>query len=312
MFPYDYDNNLKVKNKKLIRDTQKQKEYYIEFQSGADTGHEENGIVKGEFVLPKTPQKTPLAILVHGMGDQSRIPCRLIARSLVKRGTACFIPYLTIHSRRMPSSMKKVFPNFSEQQWFDVYRISVIDICQILDWAEKNDDIQGLDLKKTTVIGVSFGGIVSAIAMGIDERIRAGVFITVGGNSSKLSHLSRDRRYQRGYTMTQQEYQEKQSSYNRYLKQVLEKGVENVKAPNRGFLLDPMTYAGELRQRPVLLINAKRDKYIPQEAALDFWEAMGKPPIKWLPSGHTSIWLFTPGIIKTINEFLITSGILGR
>jgi hypothetical protein len=68
-----------------------------------------------------------------------------------------------------------------------------------------------------------------------------------------------------------------------------------------------MTYARYLRDRPLLMINARRDAVIPRQATLDFWEASGRPPIAWLPGGHVSIWLWYPVICRKINRFLRSS-----
>ena len=102
-----------------------------------------------------------------------------------------------------------------------------------------------------------------------------------------------------------------QDSYFEYLDKVSEKGFENVPTDNMSFLTDPLTFASELRGRPILMINALSDKYIPKEAATDLWQACGHPQIKWISAGHTSIWLHYFAIRKTILAFLKSSGIIG-
>jgi fermentation-respiration switch protein FrsA (DUF1100 family) len=52
-----------------------------------------------------------------------------------------------------------------------------------------------------------------------------------------------------------------------------------------------MTFAPYLRERPILMINALWDEFIPRQATLDFWKACGKPDIKWFPAAHATIWL---------------------
>lgn len=304
MSPYNYRDNQPEAELQLIRETSGSLCYAVEFPSACNTGHLENGMVKGEYYRPKVDYKTPLAILVHGMGDHSVIPCRLLARSLLKQGIACFVLYLTTHSRRIPETMRNHLPYLSPDEWFQSYQISVVDIRQAVDWACGRAD---LDRGKMATLGISFGGLVSAIAMGIDRRIKAGVFIVAGGNSEKMTWLSKDSSYRKRYQRTEAEYIDIQNSYAEYLLEVSEKGFENVTPPRRAFLTDPLTFAGSLKGRPIFMINATRDKYFPREAVTEFWQACGQPSIKWIYSGHTSIWLWYPVIRRNIARFLKSS-----
>ncbi len=52
------------------------------------------------------------------------------------------------------------------------------------------------------------------------------------------------------------------------------------------------------------MINAEQDEIIPKQAALEFWEACGKPTLIWLPASHASIYQHTPLIGKEIAGFL--------
>jgi len=303
MNPYNYENSIQGLKFQLVKDTSKFKHYSIKLRSAIDTGYQENSTVMGEFYLPKAEHKVPLAILVHGMGDPSIIPCKLLTQSLLKRGVACFMPYLTIHSKRMPAVMIANLPYLTPAQWFECYRTSVVDIRQVLDWAFTRTE---LDREQVAVVGISFGGFVSAIAMGIDKRIKEGIFITTGGNSNKISWLSKDNKYRRRYKRTIDQHQKIQHEYAVYLMKIAEKGFDNVTSDNQSFLTDPLTFARDLKGRPIQMINALFDKYIPKEAAIDLWQACGQPPIKWIPSGHTSIWLWYPIIRNRIIAFLET------
>ena len=148
--------------------------------------------------------------------------------------------------------------------------------------------------------------------MGIDTRIKASVLIVTSGNSNKMSQLSKAGQYRKRYPRTEAESLNIQKSYARYLKDVSENGFESVTPENQSFLTDPMTFAGYLKGRPILMINALWDKYIPKETVIEFWQACGQPDIKWIPSGHSSIWLWYPAIRKSIEAFLKSSlGIYG-
>ena len=301
MNPYSYINNQPKAELRLKRDTSNSLHYSMRFPSAFNTGYPENSMVRGEYYRPKLRNKTPLVILVHGMGDLSVIPCKLLARPLLRQGIACFVLYLTVHSSRIPEAMGRHLPYLTSEEWFQSYQLSVVNIRQILDWAHSRPE---LDEKQVAVLGISFGGFVSSIAMGVDTRIKTGVFIVTGGNSEKMTWLSKASPYRKRYQRTEAEYLNIQNSYAKYLLEVSEKGFESVTPVRQSFLTDPLTFASYLKGRPVLMLNAAWDKYIPREAVTEFWQACGRPTIKWIPSGHASIWLWYPTIRRHIIGFL--------
>jgi len=301
MNPYSYSKGAFRPNLHLKQATKKWLHYVVDFPTAHPTRYEENNTVWGDYLKPLGVDNAPLAILLHGMGDHSTIPCKLLARTLAKRGRACCILYLVMHSRRMPEVIRKRFPVLTNEEWFESYQISVIDVRQVIDWAGSKAEI---DDKQIAVIGISFGGFISAITMGVDERIRAGVFIVAGGNGEKIARKSQLSIIRKEYKRTEAEYHDLQSSYVQSLAGVTKKGFENVNPIKRGFLIDPMTFAYRLRQRPVLMINALWDEAISREATLDFWEACDKPWITWVPATHTTIWLWYTLISRKIISFI--------
>jgi dienelactone hydrolase len=302
MNPYLYQDNTSKAVTYLSQKTSSWITYSIQFPAGIKTHYIGDNCVKGEYYQPQGVHTTPLVILVHGMGDLSAIPCRLLARALAKRKIACFVLYLVTHSVRVPQSMKNRIRVLTADEWFEIYQLSVTDIRQVIDWASKRSE---LDTREVAVFGISLGGFLSAIAMGIDRRIKAGVIVVSGGNVEKMARLTKNKTYQN--QRSEEEYQQIQRSYADYLTEVAEKGFENVIPPRQSFLTDPLTYASYLRERPVLMMNASRDKYIAQDATLDFWQACGKPTIRWFPTGHSGIWLFYPVIQSQTVSFLKTN-----
>ena len=302
MNPYNYSSGELHVNLQLKQTTPRWLRYTVDFPTAHPTRYEKNNTVLGEYFQPRdTVYTTPLVILLHGMGDESLIPCKFLARALAKKGIACFVLRLVFHSSRMPETVKKRLRNLTADEWFEGYRISVIDVRQVIDWASSRSEINE---EQIAVIGISFGGFTSAITMGIDKRIKAGVFIVSAGNSEKISWKSRKSTMKKWYKRTEAEYNEIQSCYAQYLAEVAEKGFEKVTPVRKSFLTDPMTFAHYLRGRPVLMLNALWDEYIPRESTLDFWEACGKPAIAWFPGTHTSFWLWYPLISRKIARFL--------
>jgi esterase/lipase len=302
--PYIYQSGEPSFNLRLKKTTGKWAWHEVDFPSAFNNGHWGGSVVRGEYFQPQGASRAPLVILLHGMGDHSVIPCKLLARSLAGNGTACLILYLMVHSSRLPEDMKRRYPVFTSDEWFQIYQASVIEVRQAIDWAINRQEIDG---GRIAVVGISFGGFISAIAMGIDERVRAGVFIVSAGNSEKVNHMSQLGAIIKDYRRTEAEYQSLQQSYMQYLAEVAEKGVDNVTPARESFLIDPMTYAYNLRKRPLLMINARWDEAISAEATIDFWRECGRPDIVWLPATHATIWLWYPLIIRRIAGFFRAS-----
>jgi len=301
MNPYSYSKDEFKPNLKLKQTTRHWRRYLMDFPTAHPTRHKKNNTVRGEYFQPLGADKAPLAIFLHGVGDFSVIPCKLMAKALAKKGVASFVLYLVMHSSRMPQSVRRRFPHLTSAEWFESHQISVIDLRQVIDWAGSRDEINSA---KIAAVGISFGGFTAAIAMGIDKRIKAGGLIVTGGNSSKIGWERRASDYNKLHPQTEDGYHNIQRSYRRYLKEIAKKGWEKVNPPRESFLTDPMTFAHLLRRRPVLMINALWDEAIPREAIRDFWKEAGRPPISWFPATHPTIWLWYPFIRRKIFRFL--------
>lgn len=299
MNPFIYQDNTLGATSLKVEETNRWTSYSVQFPVGIKTCYIGDNYVKGDYFAPKGIDKAPLVILVHGMGDLSVVPCRFIAHTLASRKIACFVLYLITHSKRITETMKPGMPILTEDVWFEIYQLSVSDIRQVIDWAHRRHEI---DLNKIAVFGISLGGFLTAITMGIDKRIKAGIMVVCGGNTERMARFSKSKTYR--FERSRNEYDEIQASYSVYLNEVIDKGFENVVPHRRSFLTDPLTYANLLRGRPVLMFNASRDKYIPKDAVREFWQACGKPTVNWFPAGHTSIWFFYPAIISRIFKFL--------
>ena len=299
--PYRYQGGETAFNLHLEKKTAKWLRYAVDFPTAHSNSYPEQNTALGQYYQPLGVSPVPLVILVHGMGDLSLTPLKLLARALADRGIASFILQLVLHSSRHPEVIHQRFPNLTSEEWLEANRTSVIELRQIADWAKTRAEINE---KQLALLGISLGGFISAIAMGLDHRFGAGVLIVTGGNSAKIAHLSRLAGIRRGYQRTEAEYREMQRQYLDYLDEVVERGPENVSPLNQHYLTDPLTYAHFLKGRPVLMLNARWDEAVPRESTLDFWEASGRPEISWFPASHAGIWFWYPFIRSKITKFL--------
>lgn len=302
--PYVYSPTKSDFNLQFLKQNKYHRHYNVTFPVVSPNCYPGGELAKGEYFEPLKSDAAPLAILVHGWGDHSVVPFKLMIPGLLKKGFACFILYQPFHKSRLPGEMKLRLNHLTADEWFTGYQMAVTDIQHIVDWAnEKKHN----ELRKVAVIGLSLGGFVSSIAMGIDSRIGAGVFIVHGGNSGKITQLSRFARFRKEYRHSIGEYEESQHRYLKYVQDVVGKGFENIFPEQKSYLIDPLTYAHLLKGRQTVMINARWDEFIPQVASDDFWTACGKGERIILPATHASIWVWYPLIIRKIDVFLKSS-----
>jgi hypothetical protein len=304
MNPYDYPGGEPNFTLAVEKANSKWSRSSVKFVTAGPALHDEGRIARGEYYQPLRVSNAPLAIILHGLGDHSVIPCKLLARSLVNRGIACLILYSVFHTSRMPEDMRKRAHAFTSEEWFEGYRISVIEVRQAADWACNRPEINH---EQISVVGISLGGFISAVAMGVEEQLRAGVFITMGGNSETITWKSKTDTFRKSHNCTEEECRQVHTQYPQYLAQVAEKGFANVTPLKQCFLTDAMTFGYSLQGRRILMINALWDKYIPKQATLEFWEECAKPAIIWLPAGHASIWALYPLISTRVARFIDSS-----
>lgn len=300
--PFLYEEGQPDFNMRLVKGNKHWRHYKVDFPVVSKSVYPGGETAKGEYLEPLRKENAPLVILIHGWGDHSVLPFKWMADGFLKRGFACFILYLPFHASRLPDEMKPRLQHLTQDEWFTGYQMAVTDVGQIVDWATGNSHS---GKRQVGVVSLSLGSFVSSIAMGLDSRIKAGVFIVHGGNSRKIMQLSRMSNFRKEYKRPDQEYEEILVNYSKYLEDVGAQGFENVVPDRRDYLIDPLTYARMLRNRSVLMINARWDEMIPRESSSDFKQAVGDGCEQvWFPATHASIWVYYPLIVRKINKFL--------
>src|SRR5207247_7664293 len=54
----------------------------------------------------------------------------------------------------------------------------------------------------------------------------------------------------------------------------------------------------------VLMVEAARELIVPPSAAAELWEALGKPPIRWVDSGHFGVMFAANSAAKAAADYL--------
>jgi len=284
----------------LMERNRTSRHYAMRFPS-ARAERPDHRTAQAELYLPHGDGPKPLAIVLHGIGDFSWGPMKRAAARLAAQGIAGCALRMVFNSRRRPPEIKKKYPFLSDAEWREHYVISVTEVRQILDWAQANPEI---DENRIALVGVSLGGFIGGIAMGLDPRLKTGVLALMGGNSEKLVHRSRGIRLHHVPRVTDAELTLMQARYAAYLERVRTEGFEQVPPDEPYYQTDPLTFAHLLKERNLMLVNARWDEIVPRGTTLDFWHAAGEPPIKWYTVNHAGFWLLAPWANHQMGSFL--------
>jgi dienelactone hydrolase len=256
----------------------------LTFPSRIQSADANNNLVRGYYYQPKVAGPVPAVIVLHGWGAiVSKHLIQSFCKSFAERGTAAFMLELPYHLERRAQGKRggAEFMTADPQQLVEFGRQAVVDLRCVLDWLEARPEV---DPQKMGVVGLSLGAITANLAMGVDDRLKAGVSILGGGDLTGI--IWRD-------------------PLARPWKSKLQRaGVTEAMLRESLRPVEPLTFADRNRPRRVLMINGRYDIMIPKSSARALWEALDQPSIIWMNSGHFSMALAWNDIVDTSYGFL--------
>ncbi len=278
----------------------------LTYRSPVKTPYEENNEVVSYVYKPKKECKRVI-IFIHYLFEKVRLTQRILSLYFVAHNFCAVEFTLPYHLERTPEgySSGELFLTGDPHQNFEAYRQAVIDLRTLADF------LNFREIDKIGIAGISIGALVLNTLMGVDNRFKAGVPIAGGGGLHYIVGKGLKKRYvreayiKRGKGMSEEEaFKELDRLFHDYLHEVWKN--KKVKEPPHGeewFLIDPMTYAKFNYPRNIFMINGAIDSVIPKKAVLEFREAVGNPPIEWLPTMHTTTALLLPVVLGRMHEF---------
>ena len=252
----------------------------VTFPSPVQTEHTNNNTIYTEYFVPCGRGVHPGVIVLHILGgdfELSRVCCRTLALNGVG---ALFLKMPYYGPRREPGSdLHMISPD--PQQTLQGMRQAVLDIRRGAAWLGAREEI---DAQQLGISGISLGGLVAALATAAEPRFQKACLVLTGGNLEKIILESTEteevRRYWTGRTISHEQ-------------------IAQWLGP-----IDPLTYAPLLRDRKVLMLNARHDKVIPPDCTIAFWQAAGQPEIEWWDADHYSaIWYLPKALSRMVAFF---------
>ena len=252
----------------------------LTFPSPVVTAEENNNTVHCEFFCPLAAGPHPGVIVLHILGgdfDLSRVFCRSLAQQGV---AALFVKMPYYGPRRTPGSTARMV-SYDPESTVRGMTQAVLDIRQAVAWLAAQDEV---DPQRLGIMGISLGGITSALAAAAEPRLQNVCLILAGGDIGQVAWDSRHLAPLRTRWAAQGGTRE---------------SLVELLAP-----IDPVTYAKNVQGRRILMLNADHDEVIPPACTDSLWRALGKPEIVWWNATHfTAIQFLFEGLERATRFF---------
>ena len=273
--------------------------FEIRFKSEVNTFNKKNDNVY--LLLKDTEKKLKVSILVHGLGMETGSKWDTYLRVVPETIGACYIdlPY-----QRHRKTKKNLLTSFGDGIFtFNFFRQGTLDIIKTVNI------LKNIGYKEISIIGISLGSMFSIMAMGLDKRIKKGVFILSGGDYSVITWKSpvmfKVRNVYKKKNITRESCLAARTLLDPFTKSVKKcRNPFDIKTNILCLYFDPLSFAPLIEPDRVLMINGLFDFIIPRQATIRLHRALRKPKIIWFPTDHLYLYVFKNKIIKYIKSFL--------
>jgi dienelactone hydrolase len=254
--------------------------YRLTFPSPVETKLKENNTVHAEYYLPHGKGPFP-AVIVLDILDGSQTVSRTIATHLAQHNIAALFVYMPYYGpRRSPGSdVRLLMPDIDHS--VEAIRQTVLDLRAATAWLESRKEV---DARRLGILGTSLGSFMGTLTAEMEPKLKR-VAVLLGGGGIVDAYYDHPRAAQ-----VRQLYEAIGGS-----KEKLTKALAPV---------DPLTYAGNLKQRKVLMISGKRDEIVFPKMAESLWKASGEQKIVWYDCGHyTAVFYLLPALDDIVKHF---------
>ena len=259
---FEYKRNLHKIHIKLIKnnETDDWEEYLIKFRV-KDFEEGNNKYAKAFYYVQKEEtKKAPCLIILPPTGGK-RDFIKTYADDYAKKG-------FTIMAFMRREGFFK--PEQTLEYNVMLFRQAVIDVRRAIDYFETRMDA---DSKRIAVMGVSLGGIITALAAEADPRIKAYATIVSSAYLERILETS-------GYDVVKKFRKTIKTRNKIENEEMAEYAAQILKQ------VDPATYADRIDPARILMINGYTDNIIKYDLAKATWKIYGKPKMFVTPFGH--------------------------
>ncbi len=255
----------------------------IVYPSPMRTPFPENDTIPGELYLPKNADgRVPAAIVLDILDGRAIVP-RMMARSLAARGVAAFyFPMPYYNARRPKDKAPWQLIDDNPDNALSPLRQTVMDIRRAKAILASRAEI---DPQRIGITGISLGGIVTALAAGVDGDFYRVAPIMAGGDLATIVFHARET--------------------HRLREALQQKGLGREEFAKLIAPVEPLNFASRIAPATCLMINAAQDEVIPKTTTMELCHRVGDPVILWMPTGHYSSALFLPNAQQKVADLML-------
>ncbi|MFX0206901.1 MAG: alpha/beta hydrolase [Candidatus Hodarchaeota archaeon] len=236
----------------------------IEFPSTLNVFGTEN--IRFDYYMQKNTGKFP-TLLVLPITSGIDFPVKSFAHHFASNGFNCAV----VHNRKF--NLKDIE---SAEEVENYFRQTVLDNRQVLDYIVERKEV---DENRLGCIGFSLGGIKASLISGVDKRLKCCILCLAGGSIADIALLS------------------KEQDIRDYIRELMKRGISSeaiLIELSEKVETDPLELAKYIDARNVLMYIARFDQVVPRKCGDRLWEAIGKPEMIYLFSGHYSSFVYLP------------------
>jgi dienelactone hydrolase len=236
----------------------------LEIPSIGENSQKDN-LVTAKYYRSTLPGSHPLVIVLPIWGSFTYPPRKFTSSFQRRSNGAVHVLHVQgdTHLANWPGIIAATDGSEFLELWreaVDRQRVTIVDTRRLIDWAEKRPEI---DADRVALIGFSLGAFVAGTIATQEPRLAATVTV-MGG-----SHLNSVIAACDGKRATRVQATAERFGWDR---EELAAQLEPIIS-----IVDPANYPNRVDSKSVLIIEANRDKCVPEKSREDLWLALGKP-----------------------------------
>jgi dienelactone hydrolase len=269
---------------RLLETRQQHLVYSVTWQSAVRSEYPADNQVPAFYYQPRRSGKLPAIVMLHGYRTRRAGNERRLCARLADQGVACLLPFLPYHYTRTPPGHMsgELMISGDVERTIQAVRQAMIDVRSAVDWLQERPEV---DPDRIGIVGISLGGILVHLAMGVERRFSVGVSVLGGGEVAELMWSS--------------------PIVARVRRALDSEGIGLPELTRRLRVIEPLTYADVNRPRRVLMIGGRYDLVVPPQAVMATWHALREPEMIWLNTGHYGGALVSSQLSQVVSAYLL-------
>ncbi len=234
----------------------------VSFPSPVKSPDECNNTVHAQYFRPKTAGKHP-AVIVLDILQGNQLVARSQALWLAQHDISALVVYMAYYGPRRPAggTERMLTPDLAKS--VANVKQTVLDCRRATAWLAARPEVDG---DRLGVLGTSLGSFIGGVVAAAEPKLSRACLLLGGGGlvDSFAEH----------------------PKVGLAVQALAVLGLTRAKLKAIIDPVDPLTYAGVLKGKKLLLVAASRDDVVPPAAMTRLWEATAKPKIVWIDATH--------------------------